>query len=214
MKEKKILAVDGKTAALVNESVKEVQTLLQTTVKGFKALEIGELETIEQLLEVTKAPETFIKTRMIDLSGGLVAVAGLTLNRKKLMDLMELPPKAIDFIKLLSSVFNEIDDITARCKKETGINIFKFFIEAEKVQTTDELKEIAQRAGVTYAENENQIIAFNKVKEIIKLMEEIHRLQGTEPTGQRFLNLDVYLRVDPNNYTLVPNHHVILERVK
>jgi len=214
MKELQILAVNQPIAALVNESISEVKTLLQTVVNGFKALEIGEIETMEQVEQVNKSPELFLKNRMLNLSGGSVSINGLALSREKLIDLIELPTKSVDFIKMVAEVFNMIDDITTRCKKTTGINMYKFCIDGGTVEATDELKTIATQAGVTYAQNENQIIAFNLVKEVITKMNEMNHLPGVKSDHQPHLNLDPYLMVDPNTYSLVPNHNTILQRVK
>lgn len=209
-----VLAVNELISNTVANTVATTQINLQQIIDGYNGLDIGTIDNMNEILRMGKQPDQYLKNKIIDIKGEGANINGITLNRAKLLEMIEIPNNFKTFIVLLNNKLNVIDDDIDRCKKTTGFNVLKFNIEEGEVLPTPELIQIIDKAGKYYAQNQNQITVYQKVKDIIDILKELRLIQGTTGYGQKHIDLDQFVIVDPTNYELIPNHHIILDRIK
>lgn len=217
MEEKLILAVNDREAASVKETAKRLVELRQSVVVEFKKLKIGEIETISQLETVLTSPEDFIKNRMVDIAGGKATVGGLRLNRSKLLELIELPEAAENYIKFVKQVSAQIEDKTDWCRKQAAVNLKNFEITAGAVVSSEQQKAAIEAAGVIYADNQRQIDFYNQIESVLAEVEKLNEncrsfLALSSP--RMFVLSSIFVRIDPETGKMAANPHVIKDRVK
>ena len=193
---KKIL-IEKNEGAINGEinQLKNAQNYFQGYLNKLISLRIKEIKS-NDLVELFENPKTFITDKLT--KGENLQVAGMNLNKEKVFELLEKPEGT-------NSLISEIEaDNSDKSKREHFIwNIRNYKIENNEVIVTPEAIEfIADRHSV-FIENEAQQLAYDKLKKIEKLINEINELQDRKMSID--LEISDFMKKDNNLFKLDSN---------
>ena len=213
--EQQILSTNLTTKTLVVGTVSRIKQLIQSIVDEFKTLNIGELSNIDEYVAMKSNPELFIRQRILSKSNNDGKLSGVPISPAKLAEMVELPNGTKAFVLLFENVKSNIEASQKACYNITGINVNDFVISEGIVIPSPELQTLADRAGVVYAEKDQQVAVFNQVKKVITEIEKLNKLMNYEPGTPSYHWFESpFVRYCAEIEKQVPNEYYIIERVQ
>lgn len=161
-----------KNEGAINGAINELESTKQYFQNYVnKVIALGITVAENDLKPLFDNPKCFMTDKLT--AGENMQVGGLTLNKEKLFDLIEKPTGT-------DSLINDIlKDGTDKNKREFHIwKVSLFSINQNKVVVNPDQLELINKQHSIFIENENQKTGFEKVQQIVLLINEINQLEG------------------------------------
>ncbi|SHL81607.1 hypothetical protein [Flavobacterium chilense] len=190
-----------KNDSAINGEINQLQTgqnYFQDYINKVFDLGITDIES-DDLEQLFANPKCFITDKLT--KGETLQVAGMNLNKEKVFELLEKPAGT-------ESLIMEIEaDILDKTKREYFVwNVKNYKIENRNVVISAETLEFIANKYSLFIENENQQLAYNKLKEIERLMNEINSLQGRKISLD--MELNDFMKKDSNHLLKLDSHFI------